>query len=244
MKRLLITGANRGIGFETVRQMLKNGYYVYLGSRKFESGQEAVNKLKAEGLNNLEAVQIDISDSESIKAARARIGEKTNVLDVLINNAGITGPWPQTTAADISVFKDVYETNFFGAVQVTQLFLDLLKESAEPRIVNVSSSLASLTLHNDPAWKFYQAKGAVYNSSKTALNMYTIHLAYDLRETRFKVNLVDPGYVATDMNNFTGTDSVEVAAARVVKTAMIDAEGSTGQFFSDDTNSETGICPW
>lgn len=244
MKTLLITGANRGIGFETARQMLGEGYHIYLGSRDLKAGQEAVKKLKAEGLYEVEAVQIDISDPESITAARVAIGKRTKGLDVLINNAGITGPWPQTTNADISVFKEVYETNFFGAVLVTQTFLDLLQQSPEPRIVNVTSSLGSLTLHNDPSWKFYQAKGAVYNSSKTALNMYTIHLAYDLRETRFKVNLVDPGYVATDMNNYKGTDSVEVAAARLVKTAMIDADGPTGQFFSDDTDPETGISPW
>ncbi|RZJ91651.1 MAG: SDR family NAD(P)-dependent oxidoreductase [Chryseobacterium sp.] len=244
MKRVLITGANRGIGLETARQMLKNGYYVYLGSRKMASGQGAVDKLKAEGLTNLEAVQIDVSDSESIKTAHDKIGQNIDALDVLINNAGITGPWPQTSDADISVFKDVYATNFFGTVQVTQVFLDLLKESTEPRIVNVSSSLASMNLHNNPNWKFYQAKGAVYNSSKTALNMYTIHLAYDLRETRFKINLVDPGFVATDMNNFTGTDSVMVAAARVIKIAMMDSTGPTGKFFSEDIDPENALCPW
>ena len=244
MKTLLITGANRGIGFETARQMLREGYYIYLGSRDLKSGQEAVNKLNAEGLYEVEAVQIDISDPESIIAARVAIGKTTKFLDVLINNAGITGPWPQTTNANISVFKEVYETNFFGAILVIQTFLDLLEQSTEPRIVNVTSSLGSLTLHNDPSWKFYEAKGAVYNSSKTALNMYTVHLAYDLRKTRFKVNLVDPGYVATDMNNYMGTDPVELAAARVLKVAMMDADGPTGRFFSDDTDPEAGICPW
>lgn len=244
MKKILITGANKGIGFETVRQLLQKGYYVYLGSRNSERGKEAVEKLNAAGFSDVELVVLDVSDPESIKAARAEIGAKTKVLDVLINNAGISGVWPQTVHSDVSVFKEVYGSNFFGAVEVTQRFLDLLEQSEAPRIVNVSSSLASLTLHNDPKWKFYQAKGAAYNSSKTALNMYTVHLAYELRETSFKVNVVDPGFTATDLNGFTGTDSVEVAAGRLIKAVMIDHDGPTGQFFSDDTDSETGICPW
>ncbi|MEJ7677997.1 MAG: SDR family NAD(P)-dependent oxidoreductase [Segetibacter sp.] len=117
MKKALITGANKSIGFETARQLLQKGYYVYLGSRNLENGLEAVEKLKAEGLNEVEAIQIDVSNSESVKAARAEIGKKTEVLDVLINNAGINGGMPQTaTGTDIAVFKQVYDTNVFGVV--------------------------------------------------------------------------------------------------------------------------------
>lgn len=174
MKKVLITGANRSIGFETARQLLQKGYYVYLGSRNAENGEEAVEKLKAEGLNEVEAIQIDVSDPESVKAARAEIGKKTEVLDVLINNAGILGGMTQTaTGADIAVFKQVYDTNVFGAVLVTQAFIDLLQKSPQPRMVNVTSGFASLTLYNDPAWKYYTVKAAVYNSSKAALNRYT-----------------------------------------------------------------------
>lgn len=245
MKKALITGANKSIGFETARQLLQKGYYVYLGSRNFENGQEAVEKLKAEGLGEVEAVRIDVSDDESVKAARAEIGKKTEGLDVLINNAGILGGMQQTaTETNIDVFKEVFDTNLFGVVRVTQAFMDLLRKSPEPRIVNVTSGLASLTLHNDPAWKYYNVKAAVYNSSKAALNMYTVVLAYELRDTPFKVNAVDPGYTATDFNHHSGPGTVEEAAARLVKYAVIDTDGPTGKFFSDDNNPETGESPW
>jgi NAD(P)-dependent dehydrogenase (short-subunit alcohol dehydrogenase family) len=244
MKKALITGANKSIGFETARQLLQKGYYIYLGSRNLENGLEAVTKLKAEGLTDLEAIQIDVSDDESVKAARAEIGEKTEVLDVLINNAGILGGMSQTTNTDIAVFKQVFDTNVFGVVRVTQAFMDLLQKSAQPRIVNVTSGLGSLTLHNDPTWKYYNVKAAVYNPSKAALNMYTIVLAYELRDTPFKVNVVDPGFTATDFNQHSGPGTVEDAAARLVKYATIDADGPTGKFLSDDNSPETGESPW
>ena len=244
MKRALITGANKSIGFETARQLLQKGYYIYLGSRNIENGLQAVSKLKAEGLNEVEAIQIDVSDQGSVTAARAEIGKKTEVLDVLINNAGISGGRPQTaTGTDIAVFKEVFETNLFGVVRVTRAFIDLLQGAPQPRIVNVSSSMASLNLNSDPAWKYYNHKGAVYLPSKTALNMYTINLAYELRDTPFKVNAVDPGFIATDFNNHRGTGTVEEAGARLVKYAIIDADGPTGKFFSEEYNSETGEIP-
>lgn len=244
MKKVLITGANKSIGLETARQLLQKGYYIYLGSRNLENGLEAVEKLKAEGLTDVKAIQIDVSDDESVKAARAEIGKKIEVLDVLINNAGISGGMTQTTSTDITVFKQVFDTNVFGVVRVTQAFMDLLQKSAQPRIVNVTSGLASLTMHNDPTWKYYSVKAAVYNPSKAALNMYTIVLAYELRDTPFKVNAVDPGFTATDFNQHSGTGSVEDAAARLVKYATIDADGPTGKFFSDDNSPETGESPW
>jgi NAD(P)-dependent dehydrogenase (short-subunit alcohol dehydrogenase family) len=244
MKKVLITGANKSIGFETARQLLQKGYYIYLGSRNLENGLEAVEKLKAEGLTNLEAIQIDVSNDESVKAAKVEIGKKTEVLDVLINNAGISGGLTQTTNTDIAVFKQVFDTNLFGVVRVTQALMDLLQKSAQPRIVNVTSGLGSLTLHNDPTWKYYNVKAAVYNSSKAALNMYTITLAYKLRDTPFKVNAVDPGFTATDFNQHSGPGTVEDAAARLVKCATIDADGLTGKFFSDDNSPETGESQW
>ena len=245
MKKVLITGANRSIGFETARQLLQKGYYVYLGSRTAENGREAVAKLNAEGLKEVEALQIDVSDPASVKAARVAMGKKTTVLDVLINNAGILGGMQQTAAGtDIAVFKEVFDTNFFGVVLVTQAFMDLLHKAEAPRIVNVTSGLGSLTLHKDPTWKYYAVKAAAYNSSKAALNMYTITLAYELRDTPFKVNAVDPGYTATDFNHHSGPGTIADAAARLVKTATIDADGPTGIFLSDDNNPETGISPW
>ncbi|WP_210516557.1 SDR family oxidoreductase [Hymenobacter terricola] len=245
MKTALITGANRSIGFETARQLLQNGYYVYLGSRNLENGQQAVDQLKSEGFSQVEPVQIDTADGASIKAAREAVGQKTPVLDVLINNAGILGTMSQPPlSADISMIKEVFETNLFGVIEVTQAFIDLMRPSPAPRIVNVTSGLGSLTLHNDPSWKYYAVKGAAYQPSKAALNAYTIMLAYELRDTPFKVNAVDPGYTATDFNHHSGPGSVPEAAARVVKAALLGPDGPTSQFFSDDNAPETGISPW
>jgi NAD(P)-dependent dehydrogenase (short-subunit alcohol dehydrogenase family) len=245
MKSVFITGANKSIGFETARQLLQKGYYVYLGSRELNNGQEAVENLKAGGLNNVEVIQIDVSDQESVNAARAEIGKRTEVLDVLINNAGISGGRPQTAlTASIETFKRVYETNVYGVVRVTQAFIDLLKRSPEARIVNVSSSQGSLTLASDPSSKYYHYKGAVYQSSKSALNMYTIALAYELRDTPFRVNAVDPGFTKTDFNEHRGTGTVEEAAERVAKYALIGNDGPTGKYFSEESNPETGEIPW
>lgn len=121
------------------------------------------------------------------------------------------------SGTNTAVFKQVFDTNVFGVVQMTQAFMDLLQKSSQPRMVNITSGLASLTLHNDPAWRHYTVKAAVYNASKAALNMYTIFLAYELRDTPLKVNAVDPGFTATDFNHHSGTGTVEGAAARLVK---------------------------
>lgn len=245
MKKALITGANKSIGFETARKLLQNGYYVYMGSRSLENGQKAVEKLHAEGLSHVEVIQLDVTDSESVKVARTEIGKKTEVLDVLINNAGINGGMPQSALdATIDQFEQVFNVNLLGMVRVTQAFIDLLQKSSEPRIVNVSSNGCSLTLHSDPTWKYYSHKGAVYTSSKAALNMYTINLAYELRDTPFKVNAVCPGFVATDFNNHRGTGTVQEAGTRISKYAMIDADGPTGKFISEEHNPETGETPW
>lgn len=245
MKTALITGANKSIGFEAARQLLQQGYYVYLGCRDIQKGEQAASQLKAVGLDQVEPIEIDVDSLESVKAARQVLGQKTGVLDVLINNAGISGDMQQTPLeTDISVFKQVFETNFFGVIEVTQAFVDLLRQSPEPRIVNVTSGLGSLTLQDDPSWKYYNVKAACYVPSKAALNGYTIVLAYALRDTPFKVNAVDPGYTATDFNNHSGPGTVSDAAARVVKAALLGPDGPTGQFFSDDNAPETGISPW
>ncbi|RUT68719.1 SDR family oxidoreductase [Flavobacterium cupreum] len=245
MKKVLITGANKSIGFETARQLLQNGYYVYLGSRDLKKGEEAVNQLKTEGFTAVEVIQLNVSDAESVKAARIEIGKKTAVLDALINNAGIHGGMPQAALeATIDQFKETFETNVYGVVRMTQAFFDLLEKAEQPRIVNVSSSGCSLTLHSDPSWKYYTHKAAVYPASKAAMNMYTIDLAYELRDTPFKVNAVCPGFVATDFNNHRGTGTVQEAGARIAKYAMIGPDGPTGKFISEEHNPETGECPW
>lgn len=245
MKNVLITGANKSIGYETARQLLTQGYYVFLGSRDLVKGIKAAEQLESEGLLNVEAIQLDVTDDESVKNARIEIGKKTEFLDVLINNAGINGGWPQAALeASIEQFNAVFDTNVYGVVRVTQAFIDMLRKSAQPRIVNVSSSGCSLTLHCDPTWKYYTHKAAVYPASKAAMNMYTINLAYELRDTNFKVNAVCPGFVATDFNGHRGTGTVQEAGTRIAKYAMIGNDGPTGKFFAEEYNSVTGECPW
>jgi NAD(P)-dependent dehydrogenase (short-subunit alcohol dehydrogenase family) len=245
MKFALVTGANKSIGFEVAQQLAQKGMYVYLGSRNLENGIEAVAKLKAKGLNNVEVIQLDITDDESVIKARKEIGKKTKVLDILINNAGIYGGYPQT-ALDVTIdqFKAAYDANVYGVVRVTQAFIDLLKKSSAPRIVNVSSSQGSITLHSDPTYKYYDYKGVVYLSSKSALNMYTVVLAYELKNTNFKINAVCPGYTKTDFNGNRGPGTVKDAGKRIVKYALIDNDGPTGKFFSEENNPETGEIPW
>ncbi|GAA3920464.1 SDR family NAD(P)-dependent oxidoreductase [Chitinophaga oryziterrae] len=245
MKFALVTGANKSIGFEVAQQLAQKGIYVYLGSRNLENGVEAVAKLKAKGFNNVEVIQLDITDDESVIKASREIGKKTKVLDILINNAGIYGGYPQTALdATIDQFKAAYDANVYGVVRVTQAFIDLLKKSSAPRIVNVSSSQGSITLHSDPTYKYYDYKGVAYLSSKSALNMYTVVLAYELKNTNFKVNAVCPGYTKTDFNGHRGPGTVKDAGKRIVKYALIDNDGPTGKFFSEENNPETGEIPW
>lgn len=242
MKSALVTGANKGIGLEVVRQLAQNGFFVYLGSRNLTAGLLAVEKLRADGINSVEAIQVDVTDHESVQAARAVIGEKTPVLDVLINNAGISGGFPQLALeATIDQFKAVFDTNLFGVVQVTQAFIDLLRKSPEPRIVNVSTAMASLTLAADPG---NSTRYAMYQSSKSALNMYAVHLAYELRNSPFRVNAVCPGYTQTDFTNHQGTSTVQEAGQRIAKYALIDQHGPTGKFISEEYFPEPTSCPW
>lgn len=245
MKTALITGANKGIGFETARQLLENGYFVFIGSRNIENGEAAVQQLKKAGFENVEAIELDVTDAGSVEEARLQIGDKIDALDVLINNAGINGGLPQDALeAPVAAFHNVMDTNLYGVIRVTQAFIDLLKKSEQPRIVNVSSSCCSLTLHSDPGWIYYSHKAAVYTASKAALNMYTIHLAYELRDTNFRVNAVCPGFVATDFNQHRGTGTVEEGGKRIARYAMIAQDGPNGKFISEEYNPESGETPW
>ncbi len=245
MKNALITGANKGIGYETARQLLKLGYYVFLGARNSANGEEAVKSLHAEGLMNVETLLLDVNNAASILSAKDVLSDKINSLDLLINNAGIPGSMPPSPIdSEMGEFRSVFETNVFGLVEVTKAFADLLKRADAPRIVNVSSSLGSLTLQSDPSWSYYGVMPVSYFMSKAAVNAYTVALAYDLRNTSFKVNAVDPGYTSTDFTENQGSGTVEVAAARIIKAATLGSEGPTGQFFSEEYNSETGVSPW
>jgi NAD(P)-dependent dehydrogenase (short-subunit alcohol dehydrogenase family) len=218
MKNALITGANKGIDLETAKQLLEQGYFVFLASRDPHRGQEALKYLRAQGFTKVDLVLMDVTTRDSIQAARLTIGQRIQALDALINNAGLPSSMPQTPLATaITDYRRVMETNYLGAVKVIQTFMDLLEQSPQPRIVNVSSSLGSLMLQTDPGWKYYGVMPASYVPSKAALNAYTVVLAYHLRDTPFKINAVDPGFPATDLNDHTGTETVETAARRIVK---------------------------
>lgn len=246
MKKAFITGGNKGIGFGTARLLLQDGFHVYIGSRNVQNGADAVTKLKAEGFTHVEMVQLDVRDEASVQKARAEIGNKTAVLDVLINNAGINGGSDPYTALQASPqeFQAAFDTNVVGVARVTQAFVDLLQNSEEPRIVNLSTSVGSLSLQSNPDWPAYHnAKYAVYAASKAALNMFTVQLAYELRDTNFKVNAVCPGLTATDFTFGNGGD-VKTAAKRIVKYATIHQDGPTGKFFSEESNPETAEIPW
>jgi NAD(P)-dependent dehydrogenase (short-subunit alcohol dehydrogenase family) len=183
---------------------------------------------------------LDVTSRESVEAAAADLSGRVEQLDVLVNNAGIPGQF-QLPASNVDEgnLKKVFETNLFGPVRMVRAFMPLLRKSEQPRIVNVTSDLASLTLHSDPTWVYYPFKSPVYGPSKTALNAYTVMLAYELRDTPFKVNAVNPGYTATDFNRHTGTKKVEEAAKIVAEYAMLGADGPTGKFVSD-----YGESPW
>ncbi|EJL69849.1 SDR family oxidoreductase [Chryseobacterium populi] len=245
MKSVLITGANRSIGLETAKQFSEKGLFVYIGSRNLENGEAAVKELNEKGYQNIKAIEIDVTNPDSITAAKNRVENEQGKLDILINNAGILGINPQTASAtSIQDIREVFDTNFFGVISVTQAFLNLLKKSESPRISNITSGLGSLTLHSDPSWKYYDVKTAAYGPSKSALNAYTIALAYELKDSPFKVNVIDPGYTATDFNHHSGPGSVERAASFIVKHTLTDENAPTGEYFSNDIEDETGISPW
>lgn len=245
MKTALITGANRSIGLETAKQLSTKGVFVYLGTRDIEKGEAIVEELKSDGYENIKAIEIDVTNSATILTAKETIEKEKGKLDILINNAGILGGMEQNaTNTDIATYKEVFEVNLFGVVQVTQAFMGLLKKSEQPRISNITSGLGSLTLHNDASWKYYNVKAAIYNSSKAALNMYSISLNFELRDTKFKVNVIDPGYTSTDFNHNSGPGTVESAAAFIVKHTLTDNNAPTGKFFSNDIDDGTEISPW
>lgn len=245
MKTVLITGANRSIGLELVKELSKKGLFVYLGTRDLEKGKAVVNELNLNGFENIKAIQIDVTNPVSISEAKKIVESEQGKLDILINNAGISGEFPQSALdTSITAIQNVFDTNFFGVISVTQAFLELLKKSESPRISNITSGLGSLTLHSDPDWKYYNFKSASYGTSKAALNAYTIVLAYELRDLPFKVNVIDPGYTATDFNHHSGPGSIESAAGFIIKHTLTDETAPTGQFFSNDIEDETGISPW
>ena len=230
-KVALVTGANQGLGLEICRQLAKNGFHVLLGARDVARGEAAAAGLAEEGLD-VRFVQIDLEKPATFTAAAAMIEQDlAGRLDVLVNNAGIfiDGQY-KADSLPIDVLRTTYETNFFGLVALTQHLLPFLRNSPAGRIVNQSSALGSLTLHCDPNSGFDNLKVFAYNSSKTALNAFTIHLAQALADTPIKVNSAHPGNVLTGANPY-GEISVEEGAKTAVDLAMLPADGATGGFF-------------
>lgn len=235
VKRAFVTGANKGIGFETALQLGRLGYDILLGSRDLVRGEQAAAVLRAEGITTY-VVQIDMADSASIKAAAERIDADFGQLDVLINNAGV---WLEgdnmgvSTVATISQedLQQTFQVNLFGVVELTQRLLPALKAAPAARIVNLTSILASLTLQADPKAETYGVKVFAYNSSKAALNSFTIHLAYELRDTKIKVNAAHPGWVLTDLGGPHAPMTVQEGAATPVRLATLDEDGPTGGYF-------------
>jgi NAD(P)-dependent dehydrogenase (short-subunit alcohol dehydrogenase family) len=232
-KIALITGATRGLGFETARQLGREGVFVLLGARDLASGQGKAEALRAEGLA-VEAIEIDLNRPDTIDAAASSIGERFGRLDILINNAGIllldTDDFPSVAATD--TMRETLEVNFIGTVIVTQKMLPLIRKSASGRIVNLSSSVGSLWWNGDPDNPNPNVKWLGYAASKAAVNMLTVQLAFELRDTPIKVNSICPGYVMTDLNKGGGYVTIEDGVRASVKYALLDDTGPTGQFFN------------
>jgi len=227
MTTALITGANKGLGFETARQLIAAGHQVWIAARDPDRGRQAADELDAR------FVRLDVTDDASVTAAAETVGS----LDVLVNNAGIPGARAEAAQTTAEQARAVFETNVFGAVRVLHAFLPLLERSPAPVVVNVSSGLGSITLAADPNSPWASVSAMAYCSSKAALNMLTVKYAAALPQMR--INAVDPGFTATDLNQHRGTQTVEQGAAAIVRYALIGPAGPTGGFFS-----ESGEQPW
>lgn len=229
-KVALVTGATRGIGLETVRQLAGAGVHVLLAGRNREKAVEAALKLQSEGLS-VEAIALDVANDDSITQAAIDIARRHGKLDILVNNAGVLRDDMQIKPSEqsLATWRETFETNVFGVVATTKAFLPLLRQAPAARIVNVSSLLGSLAANADPASPIYDVKLPAYNVSKSAVNAWTVQLAHELRNTPIKVNAVHPGSVKTDMN---GQGELEVAegARTSVRMALLDESGPTGDF--------------
>lgn len=230
----LITGANKGIGFEVARQLAALGHSIIIGARDEASGRQAAETLRSNGYQAKHAL-IDVTDRLTADVAAKQIESQFGRLDVLINNAGISidaGTVPSKLGLDI--LRRTFETNAFGAVTLFQSMLPLLLRSECARIVNVSSGLGSLTLTSNPESEYAAVNLLAYNSSKTALNAFTIQFAHELKNTNIKVNSADPGFTATDLNGHRGTRTVQQAAKIIVHLATLPTSGPTGGFFDEN----------
>lgn len=236
-KIAFITGGNRGLGFQTAIDLKDEGVKVVIGSRDKAEGEKALGKLRAAGVD-ADVLQFDITNPSDYKKAYDYFDSKYGRLDILVNNAGIaggvfpgTGPEHSATEVPAELLHKVFETNFFAQVALTDALLPLLKKSPAGRIVNLSSILGSLTLHATPGSPIYDAKSFAYDASKSALNAFTVHLAYELRDTKIKVNSAHPGWVKTDMGGPQAPMELSEGAKTSAALATLPEDGPTGGFF-------------
>jgi NAD(P)-dependent dehydrogenase (short-subunit alcohol dehydrogenase family) len=235
---VLVTGANKGIGYEIAAGLGALGWSVGVGARDEQRREAAVEKLRAAGADAF-GVPLDVTDDASVAAAAGLIEDRTGRLDVLVNNAGITGGMPQTpSAVDPATVRAAVETNVIGVIRVTNAVLPLLRRSASPRIVNMSSSVGSLTPQTTPGTEMGPISAA-YVASKTFLNAVTVQYVKELRDTNILINAACPGYTATDLNGFRGVRTPEQGAAIAIWLATLPDDGPTGGFFDD-----AGMVPW
>jgi NAD(P)-dependent dehydrogenase (short-subunit alcohol dehydrogenase family) len=244
----LITGANQGVGLQVAKELVANGVTVMVGSRDFARGEAAANEIGPGAI----ALQLDVTDWASIAAAAERIRTEFGRLDLLVQNAAISNTrkgisslqeyarLSRASNAPLDEVRTVWETNVFGVLAVYQAMLPLLRESSDARIVNVSSAVGSLTSNADPAYPHHPMFGPVYPASKTALNAITLAMMVELESTGIKVNLVSPGFTKTNLNGYTGTQSVEEGSREVVRVALLGPDGPTGTF----TRWENATIPW
>jgi NAD(P)-dependent dehydrogenase (short-subunit alcohol dehydrogenase family) len=241
----LVTGANQGVGLQVARELVANGLTVLVGSRNFERGETAAKDIGPGAV----AVQLDVTDGDSIAAAAERIRQEFGRLDLLVNNAAISNTTrgslspPQArypSSVSLDEVRAVWETNVFGVLAVYQAMLPLLRESPDARIVNVSSGVGSLTANADPAYPYHALFGPVYPASKAALNAMTLAMMVELEATDIKVNLVSPAFTKTNLNGYAGTESVEDGSREVVRVALLGPAGPTGTF----TRWENVTIPW
>jgi NAD(P)-dependent dehydrogenase (short-subunit alcohol dehydrogenase family) len=238
----LITGANKGIGLETARQLAAQGIHVLIGARDAANGEAAAQKLQAEGYK-ADFIALDVSHEASVKQAAQTVTDRYGKIDILVNNAGIHPEYGQGIFSfeqmSLDLMMQIYQTNVFGPFMMIQAFLPLLRQSAAGRIVNTSSSVGSLTEQSNPESPYYPVNTAGYNSSKTALNALTVQLAKQLTGTNIKVNSACPGWVQTDMGSAAAPRTVEEGARIIIQLATLPNDGPNGGFFN-----EAGAINW